>query len=43
MSDPQFNNLLEFAMRDQKMPMELLRTDPLFVDVFSIPTAIDFI
>jgi stress-induced-phosphoprotein 1 len=41
MSDPQFNNLLQFAMRDQKMLMELVRTDPRFVDVFSVLTGID--
>jgi stress-induced-phosphoprotein 1 len=41
MSDPQFNNLLQFAMKDQKMLMELVRTDPRFVDVFSVLTGID--
>lgn len=41
MSDPQFVNLLNFAMKDQKMLMELVSKDPRFMDVFSVLTGID--
>lgn len=41
MGDPQFMNLLNFAMKDQKMLMELVSKDPRFMDVFSVLTGID--
>jgi stress-induced-phosphoprotein 1 len=41
MSDPQFKNLLDFAMKDQSMLMQLIGKDPRFMDVFSVLTGID--
>ncbi len=41
MSDPQFSSLLNFAMKDQKMLMDLVSKDPRFMDVFSVLTGID--
>ena len=41
MGDPQFMNLLNLAMKDQKMLMELVSKDPRFMDVFSVLTGID--
>jgi stress-induced-phosphoprotein 1 len=41
MSDPQFKNLLDYAMKDQKILLQLLQTDPRFMDVFSVLTGID--
>lgn len=41
MSDPQFNNMLQYAMKDQKILMQLVQSDPRFMDVFSVLTGID--
>lgn len=41
MSDPQFTNLLNMAMKDQTMLMSLVSKDPRFMDVFSVLTGID--
>ena len=41
MSDPQFSNLLQYAMKDQKVLMQLVQSDPRFMDVFSVLTGID--
>jgi len=41
MGDPQFMNLLNFAMKDQKMLMELVTKDPRFMDVFAVLTGLD--
>ncbi len=41
MKDPQFNNMLQFAINDQKMLMQLIQSDPRFMDVFSVLTGID--
>merc|ERR1712032_1471075 len=41
MSDPQFTNLLNMAMKDQTMLMNLVSKDPRFMDVFSVLTGID--
>ena len=42
MRDPQFKNLIDFAMRDQKILMQMMQTDPRFMTVFSVLTGIDF-
>ncbi len=42
MKDPNFKNLLDFAMRDQKILMQMMQTDPRFMTVFSVLTGIDF-
>jgi len=41
MTDPQFQTLLQYAMKDQKTLMQLVQTDPRFMDVFSVLTGID--
>lgn len=41
MADPQFKNLLDYAMKDQKVLMQLIQTDPRFMDVFGVLTGID--
>ena len=41
MTDPQFVNLLEYAMRDQKMLLQLVQSDPRFMDVFTVLSGID--
>ena len=41
MSDVQFQNLLAHAMKDQKILMQLVQSDPRFMDVFSVLTGID--
>lgn len=41
MADVQFKNLLAHAMKDQKILMQLVQTDPRFMDVFSVLTGID--
>ena len=41
MADPQFKNLIDYAMKDQKILMQLLQTDPRFMTVFSVLTGID--
>ena len=41
MQDPQFRNLIDFAMKDQKILMQMLQTDPRFMTVFSVLTGID--
>ena len=41
MSDPQFKNLVDFAMRDQKVLLQMIQTDPRFMTVFSVLTGID--
>ena len=42
MQDPQFRNLIDFAMKDQKILMQMIQTDPRFMAVFSVLTGIDF-
>ena len=42
MKDPQFRNLIDFAMKDQKVLMQMMQTDPRFMTVFSVLTGIDF-
>lgn len=41
MSDPQFANLLQYALKDQKILIQLMQTDPRFMDVFSVLTGLD--
>ena len=41
MSDPQFKNLVDFAMKDQKILIQMIQTDPRFMTVFSVLTGID--
>ena len=41
MKDPQFKNILDYAMRDQKVLLQMVQTDPRFMDVFSVLTGID--
>ena len=41
MSDPQFSSLLNYAMKDQKVLMDLVSKDPRFMDVFSVLSGID--
>ncbi len=41
MTDVQFQNLLAYAMKDQKILMQLVQSDPRFMDVFSVLTGID--
>jgi len=41
MGDVNFRNLLEYAMKDQKVLMQMVQTDPRFMDVFSVLTGID--
>ena len=41
MADPQFKNLLDYAMKDQKVLLQLIQSDPRFMDVFSVLTGID--
>ena len=41
MKDPQFKNLLDFAMRDQKVLLDVMQKDPRFMDVFSVLTGLD--
>jgi stress-induced-phosphoprotein 1 len=41
MKDPQFANMLQFAINDQKMLMQLMQSDPRFMDVFAVLTGID--
>ena len=41
MKDPNFKNLIDFAMRDQKVLMQMMQTDPRFMTVFSVLTGID--
>jgi stress-induced-phosphoprotein 1 len=41
MKDPNFKNLIDFAMRDQKVLMQMIQTDPRFMAVFSVLTGID--
>ena len=41
MSDPAFVNLLDFAMKDQKMLFQLMQTDSRFNDVFAVLTGLD--
>ena len=41
MADPQFKNLVDFAMRDQKVLLQMIQTDPRFMTVFSVLTGID--
>ena len=41
MKDPQFRTLLDFAMKDQKMLIQLMQSDPRFTSVFSVLTGID--
>ena len=41
MKDPQFRNLIDFAMKDQKVLMQMIQTDPRFMTIFSVLTGID--
>ena len=41
MRDPQFKNLVDFAMKDQKVLIQMIQTDPRFMTVFSVLTGID--
>ena len=41
MRDPQFKNLVDFAMKDQKILIQMIQTDPRFMTVFSVLTGID--
>ena len=41
MKDPQFKNLIDFAMKDQKVLLQMIQTDPRFMTVFSVLTGID--
>lgn len=41
MTDPQFKNMVDFALRDQNMLLQLIQSDPRFMDVFSVLTGID--
>ncbi|MCQ2820821.1 MAG: tetratricopeptide repeat protein [archaeon] len=41
MADPSFKNLLDYGMRDQNALLQLIQTDPRFMDVFSVLTGID--
>lgn len=41
MNDPQFRTTLEYAMKDQKLLMQLMQTDPRFMDVFSVLSGLD--
>ena len=41
MKDPQFKNLLDYAMRDQKFLLDIMQKDPRFMDVFSVLTGLD--
>ena len=41
MRDPQFKNLIDFAMKDQKVLLQMIQTDPRFMTVFSVLTGID--
>lgn len=41
MSDTNFQNLLQYAMKDQKVLMQLVQTDPRFMDVFAVLTGLD--
>ena len=42
MKDPQFRNLIDYALKDQKILMQMIQTDPRFMTVFSVLTGIDF-
>ena len=42
MQDPQFRNLIDYAMKNQKILMQMIQTDPRFMTVFSVLTGIDF-
>ena len=42
MKDPQFRNLIDYAMKDQKILMQIIQTDQRFMTVFSVLTGIDF-
>ena len=41
MKDPQFKNLIDYGMKDQKMFLQLIQTDPRMMTVFSVLTGID--
>ena len=41
MADPNFKNLLDYAMKDQKILFQLVQSDPRFMDVFSVLTGLD--
>ena len=41
MKDPQFRNLIDYAMKDQKILLQMIQTDPRFMDVFSVLSGID--
>ena len=41
MQDPQFRNILDFALKDQKILLQMVQTDPRFMSVFSVLTGLD--
>ena len=41
MKDPQFKNLLDYGMKDQKFLLDIMQKDPRFMDVFSVLTGLD--
>ena len=41
MQDPQFRNILDFALKDQKVLLQMVQTDPRFMSVFSVLTGLD--
>lgn len=41
MSDPNFQNLLQYAIKDQNMLIQLMQSDPRFMDVFSVLSGLD--
>ncbi len=41
MSDQNFVNLLQYATKDQKVLIQLMQSDPRFMDVFSVLTGLD--
>lgn len=41
MTDSQFVSLLQYAIKDQKMLIQLMQSDPRFMDVFSVLSGLD--
>ena len=41
MTDPQFVNLLQYAIKDQNMLIQMMQSDPRFMDVFSVLSGLD--
>ena len=40
--DPQFRNLIDYAMKDEKILMQMIQIDQRFMTVFNVLTGIDF-